>query len=116
MGAIKLEGFNLMNLSIEEQNIKIEQLRQLFRLLDTEISLLKLDESLHLSHNRDFFKHKINDIKQNNKLNKQQNQARTEQLNQYLTNFADEGALSPNQLAKNYYLIIYANSLKEIKK
>lgn len=116
IGAIRLGGFNLANLALEEQNIKIEKLRQLFKLIDTEISLLKLEQPLHLTNNEQFLKTTIKSLKQNKSLNKQQKQTRTKQLTAYLSNFADEGILSTNQLEKHYYLLIYSSSIKECKK
>ncbi len=116
IGALRLGGFNLANLAIEEQNIKIEKLRQLFKLIDTEISLLKLDEPLHLTNNKQFLKTTIKSLKKNSLLKNNQKQVRIKQLKAHLNNFKDEGILSTNQLEKHYYLIIYSSSIKECKK
>lgn len=116
ISAIKLHGFNLANLEIEEQNIKIEQLRQLFKLIDTEISILKVEEPLVFKNNSIFLNKTKTFIKKNKSLSQKQKKMRYKQINGYLKYFNEDGALSSTQLEKQYYLLIYSKTLKENKK
>ncbi|WP_283272364.1 hypothetical protein [Spiroplasma sp. SV19] len=51
VGAIEIKGFNITTLDYSEQELRLNQLSEVFRLINCQISLVKLDKPYNLNKN-----------------------------------------------------------------
>ena len=112
IGAIEIEGFNILNMSFDEQEKKINQLKNLWSNIDVNCSLVKINKSFDKTRSLVFLNKKINELK-TLKLTDQQINSRVEQLKSNADWF--ENNANGEDLQNKFYIFVYANSVKQAK-
>ncbi|AGM25496.1 Mbov_0397 family ICE element conjugal transfer ATPase [Spiroplasma chrysopicola] len=120
ISALEIKGINITTLDPEEQILKLEQLSNMFRLTDCQLSLVKIERPHNLNKNLKFLQtvmNKLEHLKKSKKLSKHGYDSRTKQLEGYQNLYSDqEGILGYSQTAKTFILFIYETEVSKLFK
>lgn len=120
IGAIEIRGFNIAQLSNAEQQLKISKIHDIFKNLDCEMSLIKIDRPLNLQANINFYHQiikKIKNLKYQEQISQKGYKSRKEQLQGYINSYDDvNGIIGQYQTSKCFYLVLYHQNFNELIK
>ncbi|WP_338970880.1 Mbov_0397 family ICE element conjugal transfer ATPase [Spiroplasma endosymbiont of Labia minor] len=110
IGGLKLDGFNLNNLSIDEQDIKINQFKNVLDLIDVNLSIIKINNCVDMLDNKMYINNKLRELEDENNLSVNQIKAKKEQLKGYLElhNEYKQSLDSVITIRNEYYILFYA--------
>ncbi|AUB32014.1 Mbov_0397 family ICE element conjugal transfer ATPase [Spiroplasma floricola] len=112
--AVELEGYNLLNMSYDEQIRKINILKTFWSNIEVSCSLLKLEKNFNKIKGAQYLNNKINELKEM-KLTNEQINSRVKQLKASLQLFEENGQLSEDNFQHKYYLFLYCSDFKQCK-
>ncbi len=112
--AVELEGYNLLNMSYDEQLKKINILKFFWSSIEVNCSLVKLEKNFNKIKGTKYLNTKINELK-DMKLNEKQINSRIKQLKDSLQLFEDNGELGKDNFQHKYYLFLYCDEYKQCK-
>ncbi|WHQ37074.1 Mbov_0397 family ICE element conjugal transfer ATPase [Spiroplasma sp. SV19] len=120
VGAIEIKGFNITTLDYSEQELRLNQLSEVFRLINCQISLVKLDKPYNLNKNINYLKDimiKLKNLKELNILSDKAYNSRIKQLKGYERIYSDQGGiLGYSATQKMFILFIYDRDISKLNK
>jgi conjugal transfer ATP-binding protein TraC len=110
---LEISGFDIFLLKNNEAILKINELGNIFKLIDIDFSLIKLEEKINLKENNFFFEKQfdlINESKINDKIKK----SKLEQIEGML-NVNDEIINNPFIKQSSFFIFFYSSNLPKLE-
>ena len=120
IGCVEIKGYNITLLSEMEQENRLEEVANLFKLVESSMSFLMINKQLDFDKHIEYYenlKEKIHRLLLNKKISKKGYDSRIEQINGYI-NFLqgnEDNSVLNYIINKRFYVFVYANSLLELK-
>lgn len=112
LGALEIKGFDLISLTEAEQDIRIQELRDIFKKTECYISLVKLERPFTNINNQKYYARKIEQT-QKSKMDANLKEKTINQLKGFLNQYED-GKLSEERIERRIYIQVYGKNLTSL--
>lgn len=110
----EIKGQNILNLSENEKRLIIEDLTLILNNFDFKFQIIKLNESVNLKNQREYYFGLKETIDSDKTLSINQKESKEITLLNYLNVLTPANETIKNDIGIHYYIVIYANSLKQL--